>query len=371
MAGCVAVLDIGKTNIKVLAFDRAGKRRRATRAAPTRRCRRTRPAPICISTPRACGRFFSRRLREIAAAARDRRRVDHDARRSRRPRRRQRAPFFRRWITSGTDATSTTRRTPPFARPSTRRFRPILPRGLNLGRQLFHLLRHHPAEFARARAFLTYPQYWAWRLCGVMASEATSLGCHTDLWRPREADFSSSGRPPGLEPASSRPCAEAWEKLGPVKERGCGGDRTSIRSVQTLCGAHDSNAALARLTLPRRRRPVHGALDGNLGHHHGRRRHGQARPRRRHARQRRCPRRARAQRALHGRPRVRDPRRRRAGDGRRSRHRRDRRPANVFALPSFLRSGRAVRRPRGPDPRSRSRRRRRAARRWRRSTPRW
>ena len=48
-----------------------------------------------------------------------------------------------------------------------------------------------PRPSARAAAILTYPQYWAFRLSGVAANEATSLGCHTDLWNPHAADFSS------------------------------------------------------------------------------------------------------------------------------------------------------------------------------------
>ena len=37
---------------------------------------------------------------------------------------------------------------------------------------------------------LLLPQYFAWRLCDVMASEVTSLGCHSDLWRPLERAYS-------------------------------------------------------------------------------------------------------------------------------------------------------------------------------------
>ena len=39
-----------------------------------------------------------------------------------------------------------------------------------------------------------YPQYWAYRLTGVLANEVTSLGCHTDLWDYRAGDFSTPGR---------------------------------------------------------------------------------------------------------------------------------------------------------------------------------
>ena len=46
-------------------------------------------------------------------------------------------------------------------------------------------------EFAGSRASLMYPQYWAYRLTGVLANEVTSLGCHTDLWNFRAGDFST------------------------------------------------------------------------------------------------------------------------------------------------------------------------------------
>ena len=38
---------------------------------------------------------------------------------------------------------------------------------------------------------MTYPQYWVSRLTGTVASDVTSLGCHTDLWAPGAGDFSS------------------------------------------------------------------------------------------------------------------------------------------------------------------------------------
>src|SRR5690606_21705203 len=70
-------------------------------------------------------------------------------------------------------------------------FSPRLPAGLNLGAQIFWQQQNFPDVFARVTAILMYPQYWAWRLTGRLASEATSLGCHTDLWKPETKEFSS------------------------------------------------------------------------------------------------------------------------------------------------------------------------------------
>lgn len=116
---------------------------------------------------------------------------------------------------------------------------PQLPCGLNLGLQLYWLAKTYPQQFARARHILTYPQYWAWRLCGVAASEVTSLGCHTDLWQPQQGTYSSLVHRmewTHLFP----PLQAAWTALGPVRAN------PALPDCQVLCGIHDSNASLLR-----------------------------------------------------------------------------------------------------------------------------
>lgn len=52
---------------------------------------------------------------------------------------------------------------------------PKLPNGLNFGKQLFWLKRRFPVEFARATQILMYPQYFALQLTGQLHSEVLSL----------------------------------------------------------------------------------------------------------------------------------------------------------------------------------------------------
>ena len=66
---------------------------------------------------------------------------------------------------------------------------PQLPAGLNLGAQIQFQKTTFPDDFAKVRSIVTYPQYWAGKLTGVQATETTSLGCHTDLWNPRRKSF--------------------------------------------------------------------------------------------------------------------------------------------------------------------------------------
>jgi sugar (pentulose or hexulose) kinase len=119
---------------------------------------------------------------------------------------------------------------------------PRLAGGLNLGVQFYWLEQLHPGAWPGGGHVLLWPQYWAWYLSGERCSEVTSLGCHSDLWRPLERRFSDL--------ASSRGWAE---RLGPLRGAAdvIGQIRPSLadelglsRYCRIRCGLHDSNAAL-------------------------------------------------------------------------------------------------------------------------------
>ena len=119
---------------------------------------------------------------------------------------------------------------------------PRLPGGLNLGAQLFWQAGRFPKAFARARAFLTWPQYWAWRLTGIASIEATSLGAHTDLWEPVRRRFSSLVATQGWDRLMP-PLHRAADRLGPLAEAVA--RQTGLPAGTPVhCGIHDSNASL-------------------------------------------------------------------------------------------------------------------------------
>jgi len=126
---------------------------------------------------------------------------------------------------------------PDFAETGT----PRLPAGLVLGAQLYWQFRRFP-EAQRTAAILTYPQYWAFRLCGVAASEATSLGCHTDLWNPRAGGVSSLAVREGWA-ARMPPLRLASDRLGPVTAEVAAATGLDP-ATPVYCGIHDSNASL-------------------------------------------------------------------------------------------------------------------------------
>lgn len=121
---------------------------------------------------------------------------------------------------------------------------PVLPLGLNAATQLEWLQRHVPKPMSRVTQWMPYAQYWAWWLSGVASSEVSALGCHTLLWQPREADWSMLAR---REAWASRfaPLRHAWETLGIIRPE-LAHSLGLPQGVRVLCGAHDSNACLAR-----------------------------------------------------------------------------------------------------------------------------
>lgn len=119
---------------------------------------------------------------------------------------------------------------------------PVLPNGLNLGAQLHCLEALRPDLWSDDAQLLPWPQYWAWRLCGVAASEVTSLGCHSDLWQPALHSYSPLARSRGWAGLLA-PLRRADEVLGRLSAEWV--ERTGLSAeVHVYCGLHDSNAAL-------------------------------------------------------------------------------------------------------------------------------
>ncbi|MEJ5022044.1 FGGY-family carbohydrate kinase [Ochrobactrum vermis] len=243
----IAILDIGKTNAKVVVLDAAGGEEIAARRMPNTVLR---DGPYPHYDIEALWRFF---LASLAGFARE--------------------PGFDAIsiTTHGASAALVARdgtlampvldyeheypaeiRTAYAAiKPDFRdTFSPTLSLGLNLGAQLHYLKTVFPADFARTHFIFTYPQYWAWRLTGIAASEVTSLGCHTDLWLPKQSAFSTLVDRLDIR-EKFPPLRSAFDALGAllpeiVTEIGL------PSSVPVHCGIHDSNASLLAHLMDRK-----------------------------------------------------------------------------------------------------------------------
>jgi sugar (pentulose or hexulose) kinase len=240
MNRCVAVFDVGKTNMKVVAFDAAGKVV-VERSAPNAPVAPDAKWPYLKLDTEGAWTFLIDALKELGAhfsieaispAA-------HGAAGVLVTDEGEALPAMDYEFPGCDDVAAEYEKIRP---PFDETFSPNLTRGLNLGKQVFYLQRRYPAEFAAARAFLGYPQYWSWRLSGVAATEFTAMGAHTDLWRPYQGRSSSMVDKLGwrrLFPAMRN----AWDTLGTLKPEVA--RATGLPpDVRVVCGAHDSNASL-------------------------------------------------------------------------------------------------------------------------------
>lgn len=123
-------------------------------------------------------------------------------------------------------------------------YAPTNPAGLTLARQMFWQAQAFPEPFARAQHLLTLPQLLTWRLTGRMVGEVTSLGAQTHLWAV------TAGGP------SSLAVARGWDRLIPPMQPAWSIAGTLLPSVAAraglppstpvLVGIHDSNANYLR-----------------------------------------------------------------------------------------------------------------------------
>lgn len=121
---------------------------------------------------------------------------------------------------------------------------PLLPQGLNAATQLDWLQRHLPDRMSAVQQWMPYAQYWSWWLSGVASSEVSALGCHTLLWRPLENGWSALAQREGWAKRFA-PLRCAWETVGLLRPELAYSLGLPL-GVRVLCGAHDSNACLAR-----------------------------------------------------------------------------------------------------------------------------
>ncbi|MBD0865888.1 MAG: FGGY-family carbohydrate kinase [Rhodobacteraceae bacterium] len=127
---------------------------------------------------------------------------------------------------------------PPFSETGS----PRLPAGLNLGAQLHWQFETDQQLRDRVHHVVTYPQFWAYLLTGVFATDVTSLGCHTDLWNPFDGVFSSLPEALGIADKIALP-RKPGDVLGPILPEIA--QRTGLPArIPVYCGIHDSNASL-------------------------------------------------------------------------------------------------------------------------------
>jgi sugar (pentulose or hexulose) kinase len=136
-----------------------------------------------------------------------------------------------------------------IASPFSETFTPPMANGLVVGKQVHWQAATFPEAFRRVSRIVTYPQYWSFRLSGVLSSEVTSLACHTGLWQPAAGGYSGFVHRMGWE-AMFPPLRKASEILGPVSPA-VRAETGLPEDCRVRVGIHDSSASFLRHRLSR------------------------------------------------------------------------------------------------------------------------
>ena len=121
---------------------------------------------------------------------------------------------------------------------------PLMPKAAHMARQLLWFETAWPEAVARARWYLGGPQYWAYRLSGGGASELTYLAAQTHFWNFDEAGFSRIVRERHWQHFIP-PLTPAWQPVGRIRPE-LAARHGLPDDIDVLCGIHDSSANFYR-----------------------------------------------------------------------------------------------------------------------------
>ncbi len=141
-----------------------------------------------------------------------------------------------------TNAEDINQRYEPLRDAFNKTYSPSMPAGLNVGRQLAWQKWNLSEEFAQVTKIVGYPQYWVWRLCGQFVFDICSMGAHTDLWLPALGKPAKLAETLGFDKLIA-PIKSPWTEMGMISAKAAN-DLGVEPNIKILCGIHDSNAAL-------------------------------------------------------------------------------------------------------------------------------
>ncbi len=111
-----------------------------------------------------------------------------------------------------------------------------LAKGIEFARSRF------PEGFAKTFKILSYPQFFAFRLCGVAACDFTSVGCHSYLFDFKSKGWSHVAEQMGIRKMLPDKLRPSYSVLGRISEKIASSTGLSPETLVT-CGIHDSNAS--------------------------------------------------------------------------------------------------------------------------------
>ncbi len=115
---------------------------------------------------------------------------------------------------------------------------PVSEKGLNLGKQILYLKLKKQSVFKKTKYILTLPQYISWIFSGKYSSEISYLGNHTHLWNFKKNSYSSFAKRLKIQNKFPK-INSAWKTLGPYLLD----KRLKDEKIEVINGIHDSDAS--------------------------------------------------------------------------------------------------------------------------------
>lgn len=114
---------------------------------------------------------------------------------------------------------------------------------INAAKTIFYVKKRYPGEFANVDTILNMPQYFGYLLTGARGAEPTYVGCHTYLLDFASRTYSSVADRLGVRDKLPPLAPHSWDVLGKVSESASRRTGLSRDCVVTM-GIHDSNSSL-------------------------------------------------------------------------------------------------------------------------------
>ncbi len=114
---------------------------------------------------------------------------------------------------------------------------------INPAKGLFFAQSQFPEEFARTRWFLPFPAFFSMQLTGEAAAEWTYVGNHTYLWDFHENRWSQVAERLGIVEQLPQRIERPWQRLGALKPE-LASELGLPQDTVVPFGIHDSNASL-------------------------------------------------------------------------------------------------------------------------------
>ena len=122
---------------------------------------------------------------------------------------------------------------------------------INPAKALFFVQSQFPDEFARTRWFLPFPSFFSMQLTGEAAAEWTYVGNHTYLWDFHENRWSQVAERLGIVEQLPQRIERPWQRLGAIRPE-LASELGLSRETVVPFGIHDSNASLLPYLLNER-----------------------------------------------------------------------------------------------------------------------